>query len=265
MSKELKVRTAFVKKAYDAADADWKLRIQKEFPELFKESNLDCLQNMVKECFHANKAKYSFLSWNDGDIRVVNINDQQFYVVVKLPSGHNTEWTLSSFEFIHDFLEYLKDSQFDGKAFPYHSASATKEISKSIDWSVERYIPIYVLFTNRTKTIANPGQEFLTTSEEFVKEAYVAACKGWKSNIAAEFPKLFKVEKTYPLGTRLMIDILSSEEEEFMIAGIGGKAYAICIKDGRVWSSLAPMEIVNGRVSYTEVSSYIGYTPFHIL
>lgn len=264
MSKELKVRTAFVKKAYVAADADWTLRIQKEFPALFKESNFDCLKRMVKECFHANKAKYSFLSWIDGDIKVVNVDNKQFYVVVKLPFGYNTKWTLSSFEFIHDFLEYLKDSQFDGNAYPYHRASATKEISKSIDWYVERYIPIYVSFTSEAKIIANPGQEFLTTSEEFVKEAYDAACEGWKSRITAEFPELFKVEKTYPLGTRLMIQLLGGEEE-FMIAGIGGKGYAICIKDGRVWSSLNPMEIVEGRVSHTEVLSYVGHTPFHIL
>lgn len=107
--------------------------------------------------------------------------------------------------------------------------------------------------------------EELRIKKAFVEKAYEAACKDWKKLIAAEFPELFKVEKTYLLGTRLMIASLSSEEEEFMIASIAGKAYAICIKDGMVWSSIKYMKIVNGTVSHTEVSSYVGYTPFHIL
>lgn len=255
MSKELKVRTAFVKKAYDAADDHWKQRIEKEFPASFKESNFDCLKRMVKECFEANRYNYHYLNINDGDIRVVDIDDKQFYVVVKLPIG-NTDWTLSAFDFIRDFLKVA--NMYD--AYPAHDPKVTKEISKSIEWYVERYIPISVTFNNQPED----KQEFLTTSEEFVKEAYDAACEGWKSRITAEFPELFKVEKTYPLGTRLIIDPLSGEEE-FMIAGIGEKAYAICVRDGRVWSSLNPMEIVEGRVSHTEVLSYVCSRPFDIL
>ena len=98
----------------------------------------------------------------------------------------------------------------------------------------------------------------------FVEKAYDAAGTDWKKLIAAEFPELFKVEKTYPLGTRLMID-MHNGDEEFMIAGIGGKGYAIHIKDGNVWSSSRYMNINNLSVSHTEVSSYIGSTPFHIL
>ena len=256
MSKELKVRTAFVEKAYDAAGNDWKQRIEKEFrASRFKGSNLDCLQRMVKECFEANRYNYHYLNIDDGDIRVVNIDDKQFYVVVKLPIG-NTDWTLSAFDFIRDFLKVA--NMYD--VYPAHDPKVTKEISKKIPWDVERYIPISVTFNNQPED----KQEFLITSEEFVKEAYDAACADWKKLIAAEFPELFKTEEKYPLGTRLMIH-LSSGEEECMIAGIGEKAYVFCVNNGNVWTSSRHMNIVHRKVSYTELSLYIGSTPFHIL
>jgi hypothetical protein len=257
MSK-LQLSRKFVQEAYNVANSYWKDRITKEFPKLLRSLSLEELWGMVLECYKLNRKDYIDFPYSI-NIDVVPADGPNFHVAVRLP-GANVDWTLSAFAFIRHFVEYMKDKKIH--TYPSHYNETVKAVSEKLGWNSSRCLLMYVQHPSIELYV--DGKELLETSEEFVKEAHKAACDAWRKKIEEKFPELFKTEKTYPLGTRLMIDMCNGDEE-FMLAAINGKAYAFCVGDGIVWSSDRHMKIVDRRVSHTELSLYLTSTPFHIL
>jgi hypothetical protein len=256
MSK-LQLSRKFVQEAYDVANSNWKDKIIKEFPKLLQSSTLAKLKEMTLECYKVNSLFYKSFSFYE-DIKIVPADAYDFYVAVKLP-GANIDWTLSAFAFIRHFVEYMKTKGI--YTYPVHYNEAVKAMSEKLSWPLSEFLLIYV--KSPSSGLDVDDKELFETSEEFVKEAHKAACKDWKKKIEEQFPELFKTEKTYPIGTRLIINLTNSNEE-FMIVGIDGKAYAVSVNDGMLWSNLS-MDVVNLRVSLSELQKHIKPISFQIL
>ena len=258
MSKKLQVRREFVQEAYNVADSNWKARITKEFPKLFKPIILEELGGMALDCYKLNQKNNNDFSIGE-HIRILPAYDVDFYVAVNLPEA-NMEWSLSAFAFIRDFIEYMKAKEI--RAFPLHSTRDVKEVSDKLGWPLSKCLLIYVQHP-KTSVLAVDGKELLETSEEFVREAHKAACKDWKKKIEHELIDLFEVEKTYPIGTRVRINS-SLGSEEYILVAIQDKSYLICIRDGNPWDGTNYMNIVDRQVTHTQLVKYV-WCPFDIL
>ena len=264
MSK-LQLSRKFVQEAYNVANSYWKDRITKEFPKLLRSLSFEELWGMVIECYKLNRKDYIDFPYSI-NIEVVPADGPNFYVAVRLP-GANVDWTLSAFAFIRHFVEYMKDKKIH--IYPNHYAKDIEKVSKKLGWESSRCLLMYVQRPSIELDVDD--KELFETSEEFVKEAHKAACNDWKKKIEEQLPEVFEDEKTFPIGTRLIIN-LSDGDEEFMIVAIDGKAYAICVNDGMLWSN-SSMNVVNpriglsnkARVSLSELQKHINPTSFHIL
>jgi hypothetical protein len=263
MSK-LQLSRKFVQEAYNAANSEWKPRITKEFPKLLQSPTLEKLEEMALDCYKLNRKDYKDFSFSE--IRIVPADGPNFYVAVRLP-GANIDWTLSAFAFIRHFVEYMKAKKIH--TYPWHYNESVKAVSEKLGWSLSKCLLIYV--ERPLSGLDVDDKELFETSEEFVKEAHKAACDAWRKKIEEQLPELFEAEKTFPIGTRLIINLIAGDEE-FMIVGIDGKAYAICVNNGMVWSS-SSMNVVNpriglsnkARVSLSELQKHINPISFHIL
>jgi len=259
MSKKLQVRREFVQEAYNVADYNWKDRINKEFPKLFKLIILEELGGMALDCYKLNRKDYTDFSIGE-HITILPAYDVDFYVAVRLP-GANKRWSLSAFAFIRHFIEYMEAKEIS--AFPWHSTKDVKEVSDKLGWSLSGCLLIYV--QNRTTSVlAVDGKELLETSEEFVREAHKAACKDWKKKIEHELIELFEDEKTYSIGTRVMINSPLLGNEEYILTSIQDKSYLICIRDGKPWNSENYMNIVDNQVTHSQLKKYVS-CPFNII
>jgi len=259
MSKKLQVKREFVLEAYHVADSNWRDKINKEFPKLFKPIILEELGGIALECYKLNQKNNNHFSFSE-HIRIVPVDSPNFFVAVKLPEA-NIEWSLSAFAFIRDFIEYMKAKEIH--AFPLHSTRDVKEVSDKLGWSLSGCLLIYVAHPT-TSVLAVDGKELLETSEEFVREAHKAACDGWKKKIEHELIELFEDEKTYSIGTRVVIHGVL-RNEEFILISIQDKSYLICIRDGKPWNSENYMNIVHNQVTHSQLKKYVDISSFHIL
>jgi hypothetical protein len=261
MSK-LQLSRKFVQEAYNAANSEWKPRITKEFPKLLQSLTLEQLQAMALDCYKLNRKDYKDFSFSE--IRIVPADGCNFYVAVRLP-GANIDWTLSAFDFIRHFVKYMKDKKIH--TYPRHYNESVKAVSEKLGWESSKCLLIYVQASECRLDVDD--KELFETSEEFVRKAHKAACDSWKKKIEEQLPELFEAEKTFPIGTRLIIKLITGDEE-FMIVAIDKKAYAICVNDGMLWSN-SSMNVVNPRidlsdkVSLSELQKHINPTSFHIL
>jgi hypothetical protein len=255
MSK-LQLSRKFVQEAYNAADSNWKDRITKEFPKLLQSFILEELGGMVLECYKLNKKDYTDFTFSY--ISIVPADDTNFHVAVKLPNA-NIDWTLSAFAFIRHFVEYMKAKGI--YTYPRHCNESVKEVSEKLGWDSSRCLLIYV--QPSTWGLVVDDKELFETSEEFVREAYKATYKDWKNKIEEQFPELFKTEKTYPLGTRVRINS-SLGNDEYILVAIQDKSYLINIVSGKPWDVIH-MNLVDRKVTYSQLEKYVETCPFHIL
>jgi hypothetical protein len=255
MSK-LQLSRKFVQEAYYAANSEWKVRITKEFPKLFQSFTLAKLKEMVFECYKLNRKDYIDFFYSV-DIEVVPADGPNFYVAVRLPEA-NINWTFSAFAFIRHFVEYMKDKETHN--YPIHHNKDVKAVSEKLGWESSGCLLIYVQPSISTVD----DKELFETSEEFVKEAHKEACHDWKKKIEEQFPELFEAEKTFPIGTIVIIGI-SLVDEEYILAGIQNKGYLISIIDGKPWDDENCMNIVDAKVTYSQLEKYVDNAPFQIL
>jgi hypothetical protein len=87
--KKLTVREEFLLEAHKAACADWKLKIEKEFPSLFRSKLESYLHEFGTVAYDAMSLVYH--------AKIVKEADYD-YVLIPLPNG-NTDWTLSAWDY----------------------------------------------------------------------------------------------------------------------------------------------------------------------
>ena len=93
--KKLTVREEFLLEAHKAACADWKLKIEKEFPSLFRSKLESYFESFGDIVYDSGSAAY----------RAKIVKDRGCdYVLVPLPNG-NTKWTLTAWDYSKRFIE----------------------------------------------------------------------------------------------------------------------------------------------------------------
>jgi hypothetical protein len=93
--KKLTVREEFLLEAHKAACADWKLKIEKEFPTLFRSKLESYFESFGDIVYDSGSATY----------RAKIVKDRgRDYVLVPLPNG-NTKWTLTAWDYSKRFIE----------------------------------------------------------------------------------------------------------------------------------------------------------------
>jgi hypothetical protein len=92
---KLTVREEFLLEAHKAACADWKLKIEKEFPSLFRSKLESYFESFGDIVYDSGSATY----------RAKIVKDRGCdYVLVPLPNG-NTKWTLTAWDYSKRFIE----------------------------------------------------------------------------------------------------------------------------------------------------------------
>jgi hypothetical protein len=89
MNKILVISEEFLRQAHSAACADWKLKIEKEFPSVFKSKLESYLHEFGTAVYDAVSLVYHAKIVKDADYD---------YVLIPLPNG-NADWTLSAWDY----------------------------------------------------------------------------------------------------------------------------------------------------------------------
>jgi hypothetical protein len=256
--RELTVPSEFVRNAYNAASAEWKIQLKKEIPEMCDSLAIGELEKMALECYTYNKKNYAAFSYC-GNIKAVRTASGDLYVAVQIPNA-NTEWTLSAYAFVRDFVDYMKIKELI--AYPKFYKSTFEELSSKLGWDF--FVPVYV----KSPEVGAIYDDY-KISAEFVLEAHEAACAEWKAKIEKQFPELFKSKKIYPIGTKVLISTTTSGTQEYMLVDIGSRGYLVHTKNGNTWAGKEFMNIIgvpsNDGVAYSEIEKYVGITSFDIV
>lgn len=122
--KKFEVEEGFIREAYNAACKEWKEKLKEKFPEMFKshieEAVLSVRRGIVYDRF---------------DVKVLSN-----FILIPLPNA-NTEWTISAFEWMKEFVEKYPHS------YPIHDPeSRDRELREFISSELASNNAYLVLF-----------------------------------------------------------------------------------------------------------------------